>query len=298
MAPGSSATGILLAVSAYAIWGLTPVYWKALSDIPAAEVLVPRVFWTAALLLVGSALLGRLHETWTRDLRVWGWTAVAASLLAVNWGIFIYAVQSGQVLATSLGYYINPLMSILLGLLLLGERLGRVQALAVLIAAAGVGSMALRAGSLPWISLVLAGSFALYGLIHKLSPQPPFAGLAREMLVLCPVAAAAAAWGVARGEAALLGATPSMHAFISLAGVVTASPLLLFHGATKRLPLIAVGMFQYIAPTLSLLLAVLLYDETFSSAHALGFGCVWAGLILFSLDALARARRSAPPESQ
>lgn len=288
-----SASGIALAVSAYAIWGLTPIYWKALSSIPAVEILVPRVFWTTCLLLLGAGLAGRQAETWTRDLRIWAWAFVAALLLALNWGVFIYAVQSQQILATSLGYYINPLVSILLGLLVLGERLNRIQAFAVLLAGVGVASMGIQAGSLPWVSLVLASSFALYGLIHKLSPQPPFAGLSREMLVLCPVALAGAVWLASSESSALFAAPASMQAFLSLAGIVTAAPLLLFHGATRRLPLIAVGMFQYIAPTLSLLLAVARYGETFSAAHALGFGCVWMGLVVFSADAIRRSRATA-----
>lgn len=289
--------GILLAIGAYAIWGLTPVYWKGLASIPATEVLIPRVFWTTALLLIAAQLTGRQSETWTRDGKTWGWTLVAALLLALNWGVFIYAVQSEQILATSLGYYINPLMSILLGLIVLGERLRPVQAMAVGIAGIGVASMAWQAGTLPWISLVLAGSFAFYGLIHKLSPQPPFAGLAREMLVLCPFAAAGALWLAAKGSSALVDAPVSMQAYLALAGIVTASPLLLFHAATKRLPLIAVGMFQYIAPTLSLILAIVTYGEHFSRAHFVGFGCVWLGLVVFSVDAFLWSRPTASADS-
>jgi chloramphenicol-sensitive protein RarD len=278
-----------LATGAYVIWGLTPVYWKAIAEIPATEVLIPRIVWTALLLLAVAWLTGRHEETWSVGARGWGPTAIAALLLAVNWGVFIFAVQSGQVLATSLGYYINPLVSILLGMLILGERLSPAQAIAVLVAGLGVATMTIRAGELPWVSLALAVSFALYGLIHKLSPQPPIAGLTREMLMLSPLALAGLLLLDRSEESALLEASLGTQAFLSLTSIVTASPLLLFHAATRRLPLIAVGMFQYIAPTLTLLLAVLLYDEAFTRAHALGFGCVWTGLGLFSFDAFRRA---------
>lgn len=288
-----STAGIGFAVSSYTLWGLMPIYWKAVTSISAAEVLIPRVGWTAILLLILARATGRQAETWDLDLRGWGWTLVSALLLAGNWGIFIYAIQSDQVIATSLGYYINPLVSILLGLLVVGERLNRMQGIAVGVAAVGVGTMTLQAETLPWISLVLATSFALYGLIHKLSPQPAFAGLTREMLILSPLALLGLGWLAVQGDsnAGLIGASFETHAFLSLTGVVTAGPLLCFHAATRRLPLIAVGMFQYIAPTLTLLLAVSMYGEVFTATHAIGFGCVWVGLAVFTFDSIRRARR-------
>jgi chloramphenicol-sensitive protein RarD len=280
-----------VAAGAYSIWGLAPIYWKAVTGIPATEVLIPRILWTLILLLVVAQLAGRHAETWSIGPRGWGSTLIAALLLATNWGLFIFAVQSDQVLATSLGYYINPLVSILLGLLILRERLEPTQAAAVAIAALGVATMTIQAGELPWISLGLAGSFALYGLSHKLSPQPPIAGLTREMLVLTPLALLALVVLATRDtEAALVRAPLGAHALLSLAGLVTAAPLLLFHAATRRLPLIAVGMFQYIAPTLTLVLAVAVYGESFTPSHAIGFGCVWLGLGVFSFDSLRRTR--------
>jgi chloramphenicol-sensitive protein RarD len=290
--PSLSPSGIGFALSSYALWGITPIYWKAVTMIPASEVLIPRVVWTAIFLLILARLTGRQAETWDIDLREWGWTLVAALLLAGNWGVFIYAVQTDQVIATSLGYYINPLASILLGLLVVGERLNWVQTIAVGIAGFGVASMTLQAGSLPWISLVLAGSFALYGLIHKLAPRPAFAGLTREMLILTPLALVGLGWLIMNpGDGpGLVDASLNMQLVLSLTSVVTAAPLLLFHAATRRLPLIAVGMFQYIAPTLTLLLAVAVYGESFTMTHAMGFGCVWIGLAIFTLDSMRRAR--------
>lgn len=295
-----SARGVSFAVGAYTLWGVTPIYWKWISEIPPDEVLIPRIIWTLLLLLAAARITGRQAQTWEASGTRWLWTLAAALLLATNWGIFIYAVQSNQMLATSLGYYINPLASIALGLLVLGERLNRIQTIAVAIAALGVASMTIQAGTLPWISLFLAGSFACYGLIHKLSPQPPIAGLTREMLVLSPLAMMGVAWLVSRSAPTssasvlhLVDAPLKTHALLILAGVVTASPLLLFHASTRHLPLIAIGMLQYIAPTLTLILAVVVYDEPFTMPHAVGFGFVWAGLAVFTLDSIQRARRQA-----
>ena len=279
-----------LAISCYLLWGLVPIYWKGILEIPATEALIPRILWTFILLWVVTRLTGRAAETWAEGGREWGWTLLAALLLAGNWCLFVYAVQTDQVIASSLGYYINPLVSILLGLVVLRERLNPVQACAVAIAALGVASLTIQAGELPWISLILAFSFALYGLIHKLHPQPALAGLTREMMVLSPVALMALAILVTGSKSALADASLGQHAYLSLSSVVTAVPLLLFHAATRRLPLIAVGMFQYIAPTITLILATVLYREPFTSAHAMGFGLVWVGLGIFTFDSVRKTR--------
>ncbi len=279
-----------LAIGCYFAWGLVPIYWKGIIDIPAVEALIPRIIWTGVLLWIATLMAGRTSETWSEGGREWGWTMFAALLLAGNWGLFVYAVQSDQVVASSLGYYINPLVSILLGLVILGERLNPVQAIAIAIAAFGVVTLTIGAGELPWISLVLAISFATYGLIHKLHPQPPLAGLTREMLVLSPLALLAFGYLSTRSSSPLVSASLGEHAYLSLSSVVTAVPLLLFHAATRRLPLVAVGMFQYIAPTITLILATVVYREPFSSAQAMGFGLVWVGLGVFTFDALRRTR--------
>ena len=221
-----STSGIGFALSSYVLWGLAPVYWKIVRAIPANEILIPRVLWTAILLLVLARLAGRNAETWDTDRRGWAWSAVAAVMLACNWGFFIYSVQSDQVLATSLGYYIYPLASIVLGLVVLGERLNRIQTIAVGIASVGVATLTLQAGRLPWISLILAGSFACYGLIHKLAPRPALAGLTREMLVLSPMAIVYVLWLFAHpgAEHGLLDASLGTHGVLALAGAVTAAP--------------------------------------------------------------------------
>ncbi len=284
-----SSSGMGFALACYLSWGLVPIYWKAIHGIPAEQVLIPRILWTLVLLWIASHLTGQMADTWAERGRAWGWNLAAAGLLAGNWGLFIYALQIDRVIATSLGYYINPLMSIVLGLVLLGERLNRIQAIAIGIAALGVASLTIREGEVPWISLVLATTFALYGLIHKIRPQPPLAGLTREMLVLSPIALIGIGVLFTRPNAAILDASLADHAFLSLTSIVTAGPLLLFHAATRRLPLVAVGMFQYIAPTITLILAVSVYGETFTPAHATGFGLVWAGLLLFTFDSFRRS---------
>ena len=289
-----STSGVALALSCYVLWGIVPVYWKAIHSIPAHEVLIARVLWTLVLMVGVLLASGRRDELRERSAKGWLWTFAAASLLAVNWGVFIYAVQIGQVLATSLGYYINPLMSVVLGMLFLGERLTRIQGLSVAIATTGVVAMTIEAGELPWIALVLATSFAVYGLLHKLRPQPPLGGLVREMLVLSPFALGILALMLSRSGAALASATPAEHALISLSGPITAVPLLLFHASTRRLPLVVVGMFQYIAPTLTFLLATLYYHEPFTHDAAIGFALVWLGLALFLFDAVQRLRALAP----
>ena len=296
-----SASGVILAVCCYVFWGIVPAYWKLLGTVPAHEILIARILWTLVWMLAVVFGTGRRAELRSGESGGesggWIWTIAAASLLAVNWGVFIYAVQIDQVLATSLGYYINPLMSVLLGMLFLGERLSRIQGISVAVATLGVVAMTIEAGRLPWIALVLATSFALYGLIHKLRPQPPFGGLVREMMVLAPVAAAILAWLLARDEAAIARASSFEHALVALSGPVTAIPLLLFHASTRRLPPVVVGMFQYIAPTLTFLLATISYHEPFTRDAAIGFSLVWLGLGLFLVDATRRARALASASS-
>jgi chloramphenicol-sensitive protein RarD len=289
-----STSGILLAVSCYVLWGIVPVYWKAIDSVSAHEMLIARILWTLVWMIAVLNLTGRRQEIAVRSAPNWVWTLGAASLLGLNWGVFIYAVQTDRVLATSLGYFINPLMSVLLGMLVLGERLSRIQALSVSVAATGVVAMTFQVGEVPWISLVLATSFALYGLSHKVRPQPPLGGLVREMLALSPAALAALAFLLVRDAAALADATPAAHLAVSLSGPITALPLLLFHASTRRLPLVVVGMFQYIAPTLTFLLATVHYDEPFTRDAAIGFALVWVGLGLFLFDATLRLRGIAP----
>lgn len=291
--------GSVYALLAYTSWGVMPIYWKWLAAVAPFEILLHRIAGTALF----AALLLTLARRWDevgailRHRRRLLPLLASALLIAVNWGIFIWAVQNGQIVATSLGYYLNPLANVALGLLLLRERLTRLQLVAVAVAAAGVAYFTAAAGGLPWISLVLAASFALYGLIRKTVAAGSLAGLAVETALLAPAALAGIALLEARGAGALGSgalAVPETTGLLA-AGIVTALPLLWFASAARRLRLATVGLFQYLAPTLSLLCAVGLYGEPFTRAHGVAFGCIWLALGLYSFESLRLYRSLAPP---
>jgi chloramphenicol-sensitive protein RarD len=243
------------------------------------------VLWSLAvgILLVAGLRQGR--ELWAalRSRRQVGPILLSSLLISVNWLIFIYAVNTGRVLATSLGYYLNPLVSVLLGVAFLGERLTRGQLVAVAIGAVGVALWAWQLGQAPWISLSLAASFGLYGLVRKLAAVQPLVGFTLEVLLLAPAALAYLAWLAAGDGMALLGADPLVKGLVAGAGVITAAPLLCFTSAAQKLPLSTLGFLQYLAPSITFALAIALYDEPFGRAQALAFGLVWAALALFTL---------------
>lgn len=289
---GSATTGVALALAAYGIWGVAPLYWKALERLPAAELLAQRVVWSC---LVG-ALLVTLTGSWRalgsvlaspRRLAV---IATSAVLIGTNWLVFLWAVLHAQVLATSLGYYLTPLLNVLLGMLVLRERLRPIQALAVLLAAAGMLRLGIALGGLPWVALVLASSFGIYGLVRKLAPVEPVVGFGLETLLLAPAAGAFLAWLHWRGEAHFPSADPGLDLLVLASGAFTAAPLICFTAAARRLRLVTLGFFQYIAPSLAFAIAVLWLDEPFTPARAFAFGCVWVALALYSLDSLRAVR--------
>ena len=271
------------------MWGLVPAYWKTLVEIPAAEVTAWRALWAAVLgwaLVAATGNAGAVRAALVNP-RLLGPILLSASLLAVNWFVFIYAVETGRVSHTSLGYYVNPLVSVALGRFVLRESLRPAQKGAVAIAAAGVAWWTVSLGGLPWIAAALALSFALYGLVRKLVPVPSLVGFGLEMSLLVPLALIGLA---TRPELALADAGPARHAWVALSGVVTAAPLVCFASAARRLPLVVLGLFQYLAPSLTLTLAVLVYGEPFARDHAVSFGCVALALVLFSVDSFAATR--------
>ncbi len=287
--------GLLYAFGAFGIWGLAPLYFRAISHVPAHETVAHRVVWS--LLFVGG--LVTLRHRWgdvRRALGPWRnrWVFLASTLLiSVNWVLFIWAVNNARVLQASLGYFINPLISVILGVVFLKERLPRPQLFAVLLAAAGVVNLVVSYGVFPWISLSLAGTFGVYGLLRKQVPVDSVVGLLIETALLLPVAllylvVLGAQGGGNFGEGA--GTT----ALLVLAGVITAVPLLWFVNAARRLKLATVGLMQYLAPTGQFLLAVLAFGEPFTRAHAITFACIWASLALYSVDAYLRSR--VPPQ--
>jgi chloramphenicol-sensitive protein RarD len=290
--------GIAYALLAYTSWGITPIYWKALVAVSPLEILMHRIAGTALFAAILLTLSGRWPEVRAAICRRRQLLAMAATsiLIALNWGIFIWAVQRGQIVATSLGYYLNPLANVALGVLVLRERLSRPQLLAVAIAGAGVAYFTVSAGGLPWISLALASSFALYGLIRKTADVGSLAGLAIETAILTPFALAWIAGREWNGLGALSNASSLGPAVVTLllgSGVVTALPLIWFASAARRLRLATIGLFQYIAPSLALLTAVALYGEPFTRAHAVTFGCIWIALALYSFESV-RALRGLP----
>jgi chloramphenicol-sensitive protein RarD len=288
----SRRTGILLGLAAYAIWGVMPLYFKLLAAVSPVEIVAHRILWS----LIFLAALVTLWRRWpairaaVTTGRVLVTLIVTALLIAVNWLVYIYAIVSGHVLEGSLGYYLNPLVNVLLGVVLLKERLTRPQIFACLLAAAGVAVLAAGAGSGLWISLTLAASFASYGFLRKVAPVDALEGLWVETAILAPVALAWLMFLAARGDAGFGQFGLGTDLLLVLGGAVTATPLLLFTAAAKRLPYSTLGFLQYVAPSLQFLLAVLAFGEPFTRAHALCFGAIWAALAIFSVEGLRAAR--------
>lgn len=285
--------GLAYTLAAFTFWGVVPLFWKLLSAVPPVQQLAHRVFWCALLmtgLLAATGKMAGLGKVLRNPKAV---VALVASTLMIgtNWFIFLYSVSTDQLLQTSLGYFINPLVSVLLGLVFLRESLRRAQWLACGMAATGVAVMTWELGTLPWISLVLACSFGFYGLLRKTVPAGPEEGLALETWILGPVAALYLVQRAALGEPVLLGFGWGTAGVLLLTGVVTALPLLWFTHGAKRLPLSTVGMLQYIAPTLQGLIAVFAFGETFDTGRLIAFAFIWAGLVIFTLDVQQSRRR-------
>ncbi len=289
---GSTSAGALYAIVAYGIWGVAPVYWKALLGVPTPQILAHRVLWSfvfGLLLLLVTRGFPELRETLRAPRRLL-LMAASALLIGSNWLVFLWAVETNRILDTSLGYYINPLISVLFGMVVLGERLRPLQIAAVLLATAGVLQLAVAFGSLPWISLVLAVTFGLYGLIRKLAPVQPLVGFTLETALLAPLGCAFLLFVYADGNDAVSHASTGVKALIGLSGAFTAAPLLCFNSAAKRLRLSSVGLLQFIAPTIAFVIAVALYDEPFTRAHGITFAFVWLALAIYTFDS-ARATR-------
>lgn len=277
-------TGFVYALSAFVCWGLFPLYWKPLADVPALQILCHRIVWSA--LFVALILAVRGQWAWLpdalRDRRKLGLFAASSLLLSCNWLLYIWAVNNGRVVEASLGYFINPLFNVLLGRLVLGERLTRPQGAAVLLAAAGVAWLTLGVGSLPWVALTLAATFGGYGLLRKQAPLASLEGLALETFLIAPLALAgllAFEWG---GNGAFGHGPGWQSLLLAGGGVVTAVPLLLFAAGARRLKLATVGLIQYVGPTLQLLIGVWLFHEPFGGDRVLGFALIWAALLVYS----------------
>jgi chloramphenicol-sensitive protein RarD len=284
--------GVVAAVGAYTLWGLLPVYWKALQAVPALETLAHRTVWSLLFVLLIQAARGRWE--WVRLVRQRPRMLLtflgSTCLLGVNWLTYIWAVTAGHVVDSSLGYFINPLVSVLLGVLFLGERLRPWQAVAVGLAAVSVVYLTLGLGSLPWIALVLAGTFGFYGLLRKTAPLGSLEGLSLETALLSLPALTYLLSLEVAGRANFGHAGASTTGLLAFAGVITALPLLLFAWAARNTTLGTMGILHYIAPTLQFLLGLLAYHEPFSPARLLGFCGVWLALLVYSAEALTHER--------
>jgi chloramphenicol-sensitive protein RarD len=281
------AGGVAAAFSAYLLWGGFPLYFHALAEVPPPEVLSHRVVWSALFMTLLVTALRRWGDV-RRQLavpRTLPTLAASATLISANWLVYIWAVNSGHVLEASLGYFVNPLVSVLLGVIFLHEPLGRRRQAAVALAALGVLALVVRAGRVPWIGLALALTFGLYGLLRKRAQVDATTGLLVETWVLLPLAAAFLGWRHAAGLGHF-GDGARVTALLAASGVVTAIPLLLFAVGVQRLRLSTVGILQYVNPTVQLLIAVFVFAEPFGSADALAFGCIWASLGVYTFDAL------------
>lgn len=293
--------GLAAAAAAFVLWGLMPLYWHLLKAVPSLQIIAHRIVWSA-LMVVGWLLWrhgrGWLRETLRQPRAVW-MLALSGMFIAFNWGLYIWAVNAGHVVETSLGYFINPLLNVVLGVFLLGERLNRLQWASVAIAAAGVLWLTFNYGSFPWIALALACSFGMYGLIRKIAAVPPVRGLGVESLYLFLPALGFLLWSETHGEggfaASAAGGGWGLSAGILLvfAGALTAVPLIAFAEAVRRIPFSIVGLMQYIAPTLQLLCGVLVFGEPFGRDRMIGFALIWIALAIFAAEGILRSRRRA-----
>lgn len=285
------------------LWGVMPLYWHLLKVVPSLQIIAHRIVWST--LLVVGWLLWKYGRVWMRETlaqpRAAWMLALSGSLIAFNWGLYIWAVNAGHVVETSLGYFINPLLNVVLGVAVLHERLNRLQWTSVAIATGGVLWLTLHYGSFPWIALALAGSFGAYGLIRKLIAVPPVRGLGVESVYLVLPALALLFWGESHGQGGFVSSNGMagwgwrMDALLVLGGALTALPLIGFADAVRRIPFSVLGLMQYIAPTLQLLCGVLVLGEDFGSERAIGFVLIWIALALYAGEGLLRVRRGPVP---
>ncbi|GAA1334237.1 EamA family transporter RarD [Saccharothrix algeriensis] len=281
--------GVAFGVGAYFLWGVVPAYWPLLAPAGAVEILAHRIAWSLLVMLLITAVLGRWAGLRTLSRRGWLMVAAASVLIAVNWGVYIHAVNTGHVVEGALGYFMNPLVSVLLGVLVLRERLRRAQCAAIAVALAAVVVLAVDYGRLPWMSLVLACSFGLYGLLKKTVPLDATGSLTAEGVVLAPIAVGYLVW---LGPAGTFHDHGVGHALLMVStGLVTAVPLVLFGAGARRVPLVTMGMLQYLAPVLQFAWGVFVMHEPMPPSRWFGFALVWVALAVFTADALRSRRR-------
>jgi len=284
--------GAYFALGAYLFWGIIPVYFKMIAHVSPWEILGHRVVWSVVLLLCILAATNQLSALKV-EARVIKYLILTSVLLSLNWLVFIYAILNNNIVETSLGYFINPLISVFLGMIFLSERLRPLQWVAVVIASSGIIIQLIYYGEVPLIALTLAFSFGFYGLVRKNLNLPSLVGLTLESLIMLPFAVAGLAWLYHEGRLDFVNADIQTSVLLTLGGIVTSFPLLCFAAAVTRLSLTAMGMFQYIAPSLSLIIAILVYNEPFGIDRMITFSCIWGALLIFTAEAFYHHRKLA-----
>lgn len=289
--------GMAAAIFTYVLWGILPVYWKLLVGVPAHEIVAHRIFWSFIFMAVLVVMMKKIQPVFSECREVMTcpkklfWTAGGALFISMNWFLYIWAVNDNRVIETSLGYYINPLVSVLLGIVILQERLSFWQVISVILAAIGVLNIAINFGSVPWVSLLLAVSSGSYGLCKKMAGLTAITGMTLETLLIAPFALVYLLHCCVNGSGvALTGAVTSW--LLVGTGVITVIPLLLFAYSANRLPLTVLGLFQYVMPTIGLILGVFLYHESFTAAHLISFILIWLALIIFTLAKTSLFKRA------
>ncbi|WP_223701619.1 EamA family transporter RarD [Sutcliffiella deserti] len=280
--------GIVFAGLSYMLWGFLPLFWKLVDGVPASEILAHRIVWSLVFMILILLVLRKFSSFFTelkalltnrkRLLAI----ACASVFISINWGLYIWAVNADRIVEASLGYYINPLVSILLAVIVLKEKLSGMQAVSIILAGIGVLVLTVNFGEFPWVAIMLALSFAFYGLIKKMVQLGALVGLAIETLLITPFALVFL-MSVHGNSGGALGESGSVTLLLLGAGIVTAVPLLLFASGAKRIPLSMIGLLQYIAPTIKLILGVYLFNEPFTSVHLIAFTCIWTALVLYTL---------------
>jgi len=289
----NTTAGYIYTLQAFLAWGILPIYWKLLNSVPALEILAHRIFWSFIFLF--------LWLLFTKQQRIWDLLKqrktrnsllLSSLLIGSNWGLYIYAVNSNQIIEASLGYYITPLMNIILGMIVLKERLDKLKLLALIIACLSVVYLTLDYGQFPWISIYLAVSFSLYGLIKKTAGIEAMPALSIETLILTPIAAAFIVYKMILGSGALFEGPNFIDMLFILSGVATTLPLYWFAKGAQRIPLSSVGFMQYIAPSIMLLIGIVMYGETFKQEQAIAFGMIWIALVLYTISMIRNTRKN------
>ncbi len=284
-------TGTIYALAAFILWGILPVYWKLLHAVPAGEILAHRIFWSAVFVTAVLLYIGRKNfHSLLRDRRNRISLVLTGTLIGVNWFTYIFAVHTDRIVEASMGYYINPLISILLGLIVLKERLNRLQWIALILALIGVLLITVQFGRIPWIALVLSITFGLYGLIKKIMNLDALSSLGIETLLLAPIAGSFIILQAVNGNGAFLITGYKIDILLIFSGAITALPLYWFAQGARRIPLSRIGFLQYLAPTLMLLIGIIAYREPFTSVHVMSFGLIWTALALYTISLIRSSK--------